>query len=526
MKTLIITLCSFTLSGFYNNAQSQIAPTWSDDVACIIYSHCTGCHNSNGIAPMSLLTYTDAINNAGGILYNVTGKIMPPWPPDMEFNQMAHDRSLSEQEIQIISDWVNNGTPEGNTVNAPTPPVYTSNELITSPDLVLQIPDFTIPALTNDLYRCFVIPTGTSVQNFLTAFEVVPGARSAVHHVLVYSDTTGESATLDANDPGPGYTAFGGVGVTGVKLIGGWVPGSSASFFPDNIGPRIPSGTSMILQIHYPIGSTGNIDSTKVNFKFSDTPIRELRSIPLLNHQLSMTDGPLIIPADTVITFHEQFTVPFNASLISIAPHAHLICESMKAYAVTLAGDTINLINIPHWDFHWQGGYAFPKVLKIPIGTKLHGEATYNNTLSNPHNPNNPPQSVSVGESTTEEMMLFFFSFLPYQTGDENIVIDTASHLAHYLDCSMLSGVDDEEISKDELLIMPNPASGSVSVYSEKTLIKAIEIFDLQGKTLKTSELRQPLNIVSLDISQIAKGCYYLKVMSTEGFRIRKIIID
>ncbi len=112
-----------------------------------------------------------------------------------------------------------------------------------------------------------------------------------------------------------------------------------------------------------------------------------------------------------VVTFHQEVTIPQASTLFSIAPHAHLICASMMAFGVTFQGDTIPLVDIPKWDFHWQGAYQFQKPLKIPAFTKLHGYATYDNTSSNPHNPNSPPQVINVGEATTDEMMLFYLSY-------------------------------------------------------------------------------------------------------------------
>ena len=35
-------------------------PTFSRDVAPILYKHCTSCHHANDIAPMALITYKDA----------------------------------------------------------------------------------------------------------------------------------------------------------------------------------------------------------------------------------------------------------------------------------------------------------------------------------------------------------------------------------------------------------------------------------------------------------------------------------
>lgn len=101
-------------------------PTWSDDVACIIYSHCATCHHDGGAGHFSLMSYTDAVQNASDMEYVTQQRIMPPWPPDPTYRTLAHERVLSQDEIDIIAAWVNGGAPEGIPGNAPPPPVFTS----------------------------------------------------------------------------------------------------------------------------------------------------------------------------------------------------------------------------------------------------------------------------------------------------------------------------------------------------------------------------------------------------------------
>ncbi len=412
------------------------AQTWADDIACIVYSHCSKCHSPGNIAPISLMNYAEAYDARYGIQGAVTSRVMPPWKSDPTFAHHVGERLLTDEEIALIDAWVNNGAPEGIVGNAPPPPVFASTEEIQNPDLTVQIPTYTIPSvLQNDLYRVFAIPASLPGSRFITGIEVIPGNRSVVHHVLVYQDSTGQALAQDAADPLPGYTAFGGIGVFGAKLIGAWVPGSGAEFFPTNMGIRLPQNTAIVLQIHYPVDGAGQVDSTRINFQLSDGSLREVAIAPVLNHSTSMTNGPLTVPANQVKTFQEQYTVPVQVTLLAVAPHAHLICTSMKAFGITFQGDTIPMIDIPEWDFHWQGSYNFQKPIKIPPLTKLVGFATYDNTVNNPDNPNSPPQTVNLGEATTDEMMLFYFSYTGYQPGDENMVIDTSSHTPHHLDC-------------------------------------------------------------------------------------------
>ncbi|MFM9008483.1 MAG: hypothetical protein ACKORE_07880, partial [Bacteroidota bacterium] len=448
------------LSTFSIRAIAQSTPDWANDVSCILYSKCTSCHYPGGAAPFSLMTYAEASGAAAGIYSAVAANRMPPWPPDPAYRSFIHERSLSVTEKQTILDWINNGSPQGNPAQAPPPPVYTSAEVIQNPDLVSKMPVYTIPPIAYDIYRCFVMPTGNTLQQFITGMEVVPGNKSVVHHVLVFEDTTNTPLQLDAQDPNPGYVSFGGTGSNASKLLGAWVPGSSPDFYPAGTGIPLSPGANIIIQIHYPVGSSFQQDSTKVNFQLTADPnTRSVAVVPALN-QGNLTNGPLFIPANTLRTFNAQQIIPAAVTLLGIAPHMHLIGRSVRSWAVTLVGDTIPLIDIPDWNFKWQGSYRFPQPVKIPAFSTLYSTATYDNTINNPYNPSIPPQNVSLGEATTDEMMLVFFAYLIYQPGDEFMAIDTITGAITYNGCNATTGAGELQ-NNEGLNVYPNPSSGA-----------------------------------------------------------------
>jgi len=106
----------------------------------------------------------------------------------------------------------------------------------------------------------------------------------------------------------------------------------------------------------------------------------------------------------------------------------HLIGKSWLVYAEN-NGDTIPIISIPEWDFNWQNFYQPQYMLKIPQEYTIHAYATYDNTASNPLNPNDPPQNISWCDYTTCEMFFLPFSYVPYQDGDENIYLGNSEDL-------------------------------------------------------------------------------------------------
>lgn len=490
-------------------------PTWSDDVACIIYSHCATCHHDGGAGHFSLMDYTDAVQNASDMAYVTQQRIMPPWPPDPTYRTLAHERVLSQDEIDIIAAWVNGGAPEGIPGNAPPPPVFTSAWDIAQPDITAVMDEYAIPTSSDDIYRSFVLPINNPTDSYIKRFEVVPGNREVVHHVLVYQDTTGQGQVLDALDPAPGYDSFGGVGVEDAKLVGLWVPGASTYTTPQGMGIKLLAGADLIIQVHYPQGSNGEVDSTRINLELDPSPfIRNMAIDPILEHFFTLTDGPLVIPADQVKTFHNQYTIPIPATITAIGPHGHLLCQQMKSFAVTPTNDTIPLIDIPEWDFHWQGLYEFRKPIHLPSGTVLHGEATYDNTTNNPENPNDPPQLVTLGEATTDEMMLFYFGWTYGFPVDTNIVVDNSLHPAHHDNCVFDFNIGVGEVLVGEAVsVWPNPAHDQLQV---KLVSGAgeLRLFDALGREV----LRQRVSVGDMvDVGNLQRGAYVAEVRDLKG---------
>jgi len=510
------------------NTASPQTPVWSTDVAPILYNNCVSCHRTGGAAPFDLTTYQNALTYSNAIASAVGARRMPPWPPDPAYKQLAHERLLSQGEINKIISWVSGGSQQGDPTLAPPPPVFSSNgDLPGTPSLSVQIPTYTSTALGTDLYQCFVVPSGMLVDKFITAFEAIPGNRGIVHHVLVYADTTGICAQLDANSPGPGYTSFGGVGTNDAMLLGGWVPGTSPIQYPAGFGVELPAGSDIVIQIHYPAGTMGMVDSTKVNFFFSPTSnVRPVYISPVLNHLTNtLLNGPLMIPANQTKTFVEKFETPaiFNYSLLGIAPHMHLIGKNIKAFGVTPSNDTLNLIRINNWNFHWQGFYMFRTIQKIPGGTTLWAVADFDNTANNSFNPNNPPQDVHAGEATTDEMMIVYLIFTYYQPGDENIIIDTHSTTA-VLPVNYYDG-------KQLLESYPNPATNELVVkcYLETKDHVTIDILNIEGKVSKrlyTGWMEAGYSPLRYSVADLPAGIYQLRMKSSERVMTQKLVVQ
>ncbi|MEZ4894932.1 MAG: T9SS type A sorting domain-containing protein [Saprospiraceae bacterium] len=510
-KTLLLACLVFLQSPIF----SQV--NWATDIAPILYENCAKCHRDGGLGHFSLIGYDNAFSNRYGIQYNTTERIMPPWKPDPSYRHFAQENLLSDVQIQKISEWVDGGAPPGNLADAPPTPIFSDDSEVGTPDHVLVTPFFTVTA-TEDEYRCFVIPNGLNQAAYLRGLEAIPGNHEVVHHILVYEDTTGQAKILDAQTPEPGYVNFGGPGVNGARLVSAWVPGARTLLLPPFMGIKLTPGADLIVQMHYPAGTTGMSDQTKLNFFFTpqNQGIREVKLAPVLNHTpLSLENGPLNIPPNTIKEYHAQFNVFQNVSVINVAPHMHLIGRKIEVFGITPQQDTIRGIRINDWDFHWQGAYYFQKVLKIPFGTKLHAYATYDNTDNNPNQPSFPPQTVVQGEATTDEMMLVYFAYMDYQPGDENIVLDSTL---------LSSGLPFVGSASEPLpmKISPNPANDYVRLEFELASKSTcqIRVIDQSGRVVRTLadkiESAPGIYREEVSVADLALGVYVVEV-ETDG---------
>lgn len=503
------TLYAIIFCSAWSGAQAQ-SPTWTEDVACIVYSHCAPCHHEGGPAHFSLMTYADAYYWRIDMRDLTQVRYMPPWPPDEEYRSLAHERSLTQDEIDIIAAWVNNDAPEG-PGSAPDPPVFTNEPVIDQPDISAIMEDYVIPASTADLYRCFVLDIDNPTDRYITGLEVIPGNTSMVHHVLVFQDTSGQAQVLDDADIEPGYTNFGGIGVDNAKLVGIWAPGADPFFTPAGMGIKLMANADIVIQVHYPATSTSEVDSTRINIQLSPGGfVRDLAIDPVLDHVYAITDGPLVIAPNEVRTFHAQYTATFPATITSVGPHSHLLGRRMKAYAVRPGNDTVPLIGIPDWDFRWQGMYSFRQPIYLPTNTVIHGEATYDNTVNNPDNPNSPPDWVWLGESTTNEMMLFYFGWTFGLPSDENIIVDNSVHQTHHQNCVVDFNIGMNESGVNaSFTVWPVPAYDAITVNCDRPGAE-VRLQDISGRIALHERIIDRTQ--RIDVAGLARGTYVLEL--------------
>ncbi len=497
----------YTLSLFlllFIGISSKAQETWTDGIATIFHEHCAGCHHSPGFTPFDLVTYEDVLFQQIGVRAAVESKYMPPWPADPDYRRFAHEIFLTDDQVDAIVNWIDNGAPVGDWDDIPETPVFSDGgSTLETVDLSLEIGPYTIPSNAEE-YRWFVVPTDFEDTVYVNKIEVIAGS-SSVHHADLSYDLSGISAANDAADPLPGFNEL--TGAPNYSFyMNAWQPGGNIAEYPDGWGIAVPPGADFVMELHFGPNAMGTVDNTTMNLQFADAEDEDFRNITvgwLLGHG-NMTDGPLVIPADEEVAFHQELTLTEDMSLVGICPHMHLLGKSYRVWAITPDDEEIPLIDIPQWDFEWQRYYYYPEIQILPAGTTIYSEGWYDNTDNNHHNPNDPPITVSAGSLTTDEMFLCYFMFADYQDGDEFIIVDD--------ELTSVSALFSEPLV--EVNVSPNPSSERIQLCGE--LPNGNYDFSLVDETGKTQH-SWSVNVLNetldqeLFIGHLASGKYWVR---------------
>ncbi|HUM46974.1 MAG TPA: T9SS type A sorting domain-containing protein, partial [Chitinophagales bacterium] len=437
------------------------------------------------------------------------------------------ERILEQSEIDLLSAWVDAEGPAGDTTLAPVAPIFSTGSQLGTPSSVLtMLEPFTIPGDYTDHYQVFVLPANLLIDRDVTAIEFRPGNAKVVHHVFIYTCEDGSAAALDATTPEYGYPSFGGAGEgVNADFLGLYAPGLQARFYPPGSGVKFKAGTDVLIQVHYAPVTQEATDQSSVNiFYTSQTDLRKVKAKRVGEQYI--TEPVFFIPKNKVLTFHNIYPLDTTYSIFSIAPHMHLIGKDFKIWAETPDGDSIPLINIPKWDFNWQMLYSYPFMIKLPEGTQIYSEASYDNTENNPNNPNNPPLNIGYGESSKDEMFKYFMNLLPYMPGDEDIVLDSSWHP---VGVAPIEGI----VTTPQLYgPSPNPATHEVALtyYLPTSTSFALYVYDLSGRlvtTVKEAAITGAgMHKNVIDVSSFMPGTYFCTLVCDGKKLTKKFIVQ
>ena len=426
--------------------------TFYKDIAPIIHENCTPCHRSGQSAPFNLITYKDIAKRSKMIKYVTETGYMPPWPADPNYSNFIGEKYLNKSEINLIKEWIKQGKIKGDS-NLLSTPNYPKISQLSKPDTTIKFID-AIPITGNnkDKFYMVALPFELPKKTYIKTIEFVPDNKQIVHHVnthiISYNDNLKEHlnnktwySNTEINEDTTSFKKLNllnndGTYPTLIPLVCNYLPGVLPIVYPKGIGGYTVGKKNILLinDLHFGPSPIDTFDKSYFNiFYDSLPPKRPLKEIQLGSLGISEIIPPLVIPPDTIMKFTTKAVVFNDISILTVNPHMHLLGKSIISFAITLTRDTIPLIKIDDWDFKWQYFYTFKNMVKIPKGSTIIVEASFDNTINNPYNPNFPPDTVSEKVNwngkgsmrTTDEMLQFIITYLPYQNEDEKIALDS-----------------------------------------------------------------------------------------------------
>ncbi len=401
------------------------APTFSHDVAPIIYQNCAICHHTGGSGPFPLITYQEVKKHARQIAAVARSRYMPPWLPAPGYGDFMGERRLTRAQIDTIAAWVRAGAPEGNPAESPVPPQFNSEWQLGPPDLVLKASQpFTVPPDGPNLFWNFVFKPNIQATRYVRAVEIRPGKSNLIHHANLIVDRIGSSLRHSHSLAG-----FPGMDVRVDRSVFDpishflfWKPGTVPYSEPDGLSWRLDPGNYLILNTHLqPSGKPEEVQP-EIGLYFTDQPPAKF---PIVI-ELEDDDALDIPPGVRDFLARDDFRLPVDADLLAIYPHAHYLGKRLEAYATLPSGKRQWLLLIPNWDFNWQAVYRYRRPVFLPKGSVISMRFHYDNSSANPRNPNHPPKRVHAGNQATDEMAHLWLQILPRGEGDHRRPVQEA----------------------------------------------------------------------------------------------------
>jgi hypothetical protein len=273
-----------------------------------------------------------------------------------------------------------------------------------------------------ETYRCFVVDPGWDVPTHVRGVAVAPDVRSVIHHSTVYVQSPEHTELVDgflADDDIPGYDCLNGSGLGfRTDFLLNYAPGARAYLFPGDSTREFAAGTRFVIQMHYNYLSGVQADESRLLIWQAEQPAPKSPRI------LMLRNINFVIPAGA-----DSYTVEGISDVVSanttnlgqteqpegygwsIFPHMHELGSAIQVDVLRANGDQECLLDVPKWDFYWQGHYWFKDPVKLYAGDRVRVTCTWDNSRENQVIVNGrqlDPQDRGWGEGTLDEMCLGF----------------------------------------------------------------------------------------------------------------------
>ena len=411
-------------AGVHSPAQRQV--TFSKDVAPILQAHCQECHRAGSMAPMSLVTFEETRPWAKAIKARVETRTMPPWHIDrtVGIQHFKNDPSLTDEQIDTIVQWVNEGAPEGDPKDMPAPKQWPDlnqwqlAKQFGAPDIVIDSAPYTMPAHGQDVWWKPTSSIPLTEARWVRAVEIRPSTnagRRIMHHVL---------ARLEQNEPDLRKTLFLGSDANsdGPGMLMEWAIGKNYDVYRPDTGKLLLPGSHILWELHLHAVGEEITDHAQLAIYFYPKGQEPKYRTYLMSYTANQAvNGQLVldIPPNTLKETQNFHVLKQPAILENFQPHMHLRGKAMSMEAILPDGTTEMISYVDRFNFNWMINYVYAddSAPVLPAGTVLKITAWHDNTAGNKDNPD-PNQWVGWGERTVDEMSHAWVNVTPISEQD------------------------------------------------------------------------------------------------------------
>ena len=405
---VFVALLGLALAAPVASAEVPERPTFTMDVLPIMQENCQKCHRPKAakmagmVAPFSLTSYEEARPWAKAIGKAVANREMPPWFASHDFNGVfRNDRSMTQDEVDTIVRWVDQGAKRGNPADAPEPVSFPDSEWwLGEPDLEVTLPEkIWVGDEVEDWQPMIPIKLTEEMlpeDRWIKTIEA-QGDAKCVHHIVVYGQNPDQEVRTEA------------AGALGYGNLGGLAPGAEPKFIQDGYGIRLQKDATLRVSMHYhkePGPGTGEWDQSRMGFYFYEkgADVIPINIEPIGNMQFEIPPHA----KDHKVNMQHTFDRPFE--ILNYLPHMHFRGSAATYTAHYPDGKQEVLLDVPNYDYAWQLYYEYEKPKQFPAGTTIAVEMTFDNSAENPNNPD-PSKTIHFGPATTDEMALGWMAY-------------------------------------------------------------------------------------------------------------------
>jgi hypothetical protein len=468
-----ISLLAFVLAIARSAAGNDVpnaVPTFTKDVAPVLFKNCTKCHQTGELASRVPLTSYETVRPlADSIKQKVIAREMPPWPADPARSlKFRNDPRLSQQDIDTVVAWVNAGALKGDEADLPPIPKFEdgwTHPQGLKPDLVISLPgDVHLPAEGAIPYVRVLVKVPFNEDRWVVASQTRPSNPAVVHHmalteVALPEGMTPSSADEIARQMHRPSIAFDSPAVTTPSkparqdMLAIYTPGSTLEMYGGDSAKLLKGGKNMyvVFNIHYETTGKPETDRSSIALWFTpQRPAHQLFRVNgagetiIANGKELLTDAPgkkaegtdVVIPP--IPPFAESYELtgitgyPEPVTIYQFQPHAHHRAKDFTYTVVYPDGREQTVLSVPKYDHRWQMAYELETPLKLPAGSKLVVTAHYDNSKMNMHNPA-PEKAVyflDMNQSWDEMFTPFIQYSIDQASGSPSTIVSRTHEVA------------------------------------------------------------------------------------------------